>query len=1183
MFSSTEYTKLIDSNEPKTLESFISYLRDYEMEFDCIPFYTQDIVNRVSMTPNKRFLVGGCNSGLIVIWDVALQRVFREFETTQSVISSLLTSLDSQIVISAGDSPDICFWSIEGNSVYPIKELKGHTQGVTALAKTSDEKFLVSGSKDTTLIVWNLEDSEIFDELLGHEDNVNCVAISYNNKYIVSGSSDNTLKVWSIETLCAREEATIKVHKDEVELVVIIKTQVVSGDSSGVIHIWDLINFTHIHEISVEASILCMAVTNDNRYLVAGCDDCSIRFWSFTQIGEDNEDIFYAHESAVMGICVSSDNEFLVSSSEDASVKIWALSQYQGHKLNITGFKESIYNIDLSPDDNYLVTAGEDCAIGIWDVRGEPVFQRQIEGHEDWISSVKISPNKRFIASASADCTVRLWRYVGDLDSPLKVFEGHSEPINSIAFSLNLNYIISASDDCTLRVWSIPKRQLTKVLEGHTKPVNDVIVTKRYIISGSDDKLVRVWKLKNYSFVKSIDVMYEVSCVCSTQKEKALVVGTDVGVVKIWENWKFSSQHDVKIKAHKGTVTVMKLCSGGENLVTGSVDGTVKIWRFPTESLLITLELSECVTSLTFGNEERYIYVSCKSSIKVYDNPLQSYSVTVYPPEYYSLFIMYLKRLILRSSNFYEEWWKDYLIFPYQANLLHISVFTNQLSLVKKAIKQGVPFIKTCSQETALTISLKRNNIKCADILVNKLCKYILKEKELVLNTLEPVLNQMLVSNLSSLPTLFDYSFPVSSQKLLHFVSPNSKLPIVKVSKTKKIEESNFIKLGARGSELVEYRASLLRVPIEVGSQSSIDFLKSITACEHSEVFRTKFVQSILAYKWSQVYHILLIQTFFYLILLISLSAHSLKDYRSNLVIVYVILGLNVILTLQELIQLTHSPYNYIRDLWNCLDISRIIVNYAYIYCILSAYSGHSNQVLLSVLTALTWTRAIAYFRIFDRTRYLIRMLIEIIIDMIPFLFILFMATIAFSLIFYIVNTEDKSLNEVLLNTYILNYGEFNTDDYNSGEWVVFFIASMSNPLILLTMLVAIMGDTYDKVQEQQLVADSKEMAELVLEAEALLFWSRNKNKKYYLQLCDNVKHEVDNQWMGRIRAIKKSLKELEVKTKSNEKRVISMEKNILDKVDLIMRKNEELQRGIVDLKNDIAEFRTTKRLSYKE
>jgi WD40 repeat protein len=59
------------------------------------------------------------------------------------------------------------------------------------LVLSKDGKILVSGSLDSTIIVWNTETGEkVGDPLMLHSSAVNCVCISPDGKYIASGSED---------------------------------------------------------------------------------------------------------------------------------------------------------------------------------------------------------------------------------------------------------------------------------------------------------------------------------------------------------------------------------------------------------------------------------------------------------------------------------------------------------------------------------------------------------------------------------------------------------------------------------------------------------------------------------------------------------------------------------------------------------------------------------------------------------------------------------------------------------------------------------------------------------------------------------------------------------------------------------------------------------------------------------
>lgn len=84
--------------------------------------------------------------------------------------------------------------------------MKGHKGAITCMDWAADNKSLITGSKDCSLIKWDLESHQKlffrgrkFDKAFaGHNDEVLCAAISPNGKYLVSGGKDRIVRVWDI-------------------------------------------------------------------------------------------------------------------------------------------------------------------------------------------------------------------------------------------------------------------------------------------------------------------------------------------------------------------------------------------------------------------------------------------------------------------------------------------------------------------------------------------------------------------------------------------------------------------------------------------------------------------------------------------------------------------------------------------------------------------------------------------------------------------------------------------------------------------------------------------------------------------------------------------------------------------------------------------------------------------------
>ncbi|KAG2742038.1 WD40 repeat-like protein, partial [Suillus brevipes Sb2] len=74
--------------------------------------------------------------------------------------------------------------------------LRGHTQTVTSICLTPNERYIVSASTDYSVRIWDLKTNQAVGDPLLHDDEVFPVAISPNGKCIASAGIDKKIYVW---------------------------------------------------------------------------------------------------------------------------------------------------------------------------------------------------------------------------------------------------------------------------------------------------------------------------------------------------------------------------------------------------------------------------------------------------------------------------------------------------------------------------------------------------------------------------------------------------------------------------------------------------------------------------------------------------------------------------------------------------------------------------------------------------------------------------------------------------------------------------------------------------------------------------------------------------------------------------------------------------------------------------
>ena len=106
----------------------------------------------------------------------------------------------------AGDEESKQTEQVISDDLFDRTFMKGHKSAITCMDWATDNKSLITGSKDCSLIHWDLESQKKlffrgrkFDKAFeGHNDEVLCARISPNGKYLVSGGKDRIVRVWDI-------------------------------------------------------------------------------------------------------------------------------------------------------------------------------------------------------------------------------------------------------------------------------------------------------------------------------------------------------------------------------------------------------------------------------------------------------------------------------------------------------------------------------------------------------------------------------------------------------------------------------------------------------------------------------------------------------------------------------------------------------------------------------------------------------------------------------------------------------------------------------------------------------------------------------------------------------------------------------------------------------------------------
>lgn len=170
-----------------------------------------------------------------------------------------------------------------------------HRGWVNSVVVTTDNKFIVSGSADRSIKVYDLQkQTHVHHFQNAHEDQITSVAVTSDNRFIVSASADKSIKVFDFQT------------KQEVH------------------------HFQNAHSRLIRS----MAVAS-NKFIVSASADKSIKVFDI-RTKQEVHHFRNAHRAQIRSVAITSDSKFIVSCSFDKTMKVF---KFPGNSERTTGLQ----------------------------------------------------------------------------------------------------------------------------------------------------------------------------------------------------------------------------------------------------------------------------------------------------------------------------------------------------------------------------------------------------------------------------------------------------------------------------------------------------------------------------------------------------------------------------------------------------------------------------------------------------------------------------------------------------------------------------------------------------------------------------------------------------------------------------------------------------------------------------
>jgi WD40 repeat protein len=551
-----------------------------------------------------------------------------------NAVTSVAFSADSRWLLTGSNDQTLRLWDAATGTL--IRTFTGHLSKVNAIAFVFENNRALSGGADKVLRLWDLSTGQLLSTFDGHREPINSIAVSKDSRLAISGSADKTVKLWDLSK--RRAPRTLDGHTDEVTSVVFSPDGklALSGSADKMAIVWDVATGKRLQTLRGHVDkVKSVAFSPDARLVVSGSEDRTFKIWDVATGTLLRSIQASARIGGVESVAFSSDGKHVLS-QVGLLLQIW--DPATGDKVRDFETAESKFlprarlSAAFSPDGRWVASSNMDETAHIWETATGKLL-RSLKGEHQFGVTVSFSSDGRRVLWGSAYGEFRLWdATTGRL---VRTSRERSSWLASFAFAPDGRRAIWASDE-TLKVFDTAKGETLHTISTISAKVGATAISPDgQLLILSEDARLYVWHTPTDEAQRTlhrwegafgsgregppVEHSGPIASLAFSRDGRHIVSGSRDRTIKLWHTETGNLLQT--FQGHSDTVVTLAFSPNGRHFISGGFDKTIKVWEVATSKLLHSIEgHSGAVASVSFSPDGRLMLSgSYDKEVKLWD------------------------------------------------------------------------------------------------------------------------------------------------------------------------------------------------------------------------------------------------------------------------------------------------------------------------------------------------------------------------------------------------------------------------------------------------------------------------------------------------------------------------------------------------------------------------------------